>query len=240
MSLMKRVPLLTLLAGISLAIGFAVPVVFEWTQKPAARSRIPSMERAALAAVVLTAIAGTLAASWSKPADQPPGAGRPKLQFGLRSLFAATTVAAVLVAAARWLDAPWSSAMVAAAAVCTLGWSCRQDAQVRSRTGALLASLFLPFAWMIAYNEPFGRTSGLAVALPIGPGLLPAELIRRWLTSGIGVDGMMPIAAVIVIGELALGVWLAFRGGKLLLAYAILVLLISSISSLGMHALYRM
>jgi hypothetical protein len=92
---------------------------------------------------------------------------------------------------------------------------------------------------MIAFNVPFGRTSGLVTAIPFGPALLPAELIRVLTDASIGPDGSASIAAVIVIGELALGAWLAGRGGKLWLVYLILVLLVSSVSSLGMHAGYR-
>jgi hypothetical protein len=238
MKRLARLPLLTLLAGISLAIGFFVPVFYEWTREPPSRSRLPALERASLASLLLTFVAWALVAWLSKPADEPQAAPRRKLQFGLRGLFAATTAVAVLVAVARWLDAPWSSGLVAAAAVGTLGWSLLRDTAVRWRTAALLACLFCPFVWMIAYNVPFGRTSGLVIAIPIAPGLLPAELIRQFV-SGLGRDAMEPIAAVIVVGTLLLGAWLAGRGGKLLLAYLLLVLLVSSLSSLGMHALYR-
>jgi len=238
MSFIKRLPLFTLLAGISLAIGFAVPVVYEWTQKPPARSRLPAMEQAALVALLLTVVVCPLVA-WLRKPQEPTAAGPRKLQFNLRALFAATTVSAILVAAARWLDASWSSALVAAVAAIVVGWSFLRDAGVRSRTGSLVATLFFPFVWVIAYNVPFGSTSGLAAVIPIGPAILPAELVRAVLDRSLSPDDMLPIAAMIVIGELALGAWLAHRGGKLLIAYLLLVLLFSSLSSLGMHALYR-
>jgi hypothetical protein len=92
---------------------------------------------------------------------------------------------------------------------------------------------------MIAYNVPFGRTSGLLDATPFTPALLPAELIRRF-TPGLGVDETAIVAGVIVIAEMLLGAWLASRDGRLFAPYVLLVLCISSISSLGMHALYRM
>jgi hypothetical protein len=239
MNYRKELPLLTLLAGISVAIGFFVPVLFEWGQKPASRSRLPTMERAAIAALVLTIVACALVVWLRKPAGNSPVAARPRLQFGLRGLFAATTVAAVLLAASRWLGVSLSSGLVVAAAFCAVGWSLCQGAAVSWRVGALLACLFFPFVWMIAFNVPFGRTSGLVTAIPFGPALLPAELIRVLTDASIGPDGSASIAAVIVIGELALGAWLAGRGGKLWLVYLILVLLVSSVSSLGMHVGYR-
>jgi hypothetical protein len=235
----KRLPLLTLLSGLGLAIGFLVPVIYEWMDEPGSRSRLPAMERGAIAALVLTAAICALVAWLSKLQNDQEPAPRRKLQFSLRGLLAAMTAAAVLVAVARWLDVSWTSGLVALAAFCAAGWSLLSEVAVRWRTGALLACLFFPFVWMIAYSVPFGRTSGLMTAIPFGPGLLPAEIIRSLIDASIGPDGSASIAAVIVIAELALGAWLARRGGKLLVAYLILVLAVSSISSLAMHALYR-
>jgi hypothetical protein len=237
MRFFRRLPLFTMVAGISLAVGFAVPVVFEWGEKPAARSRYPALEMAAISLLVVTPAVCALIAWLRKPVEAPQ---KQKLQFSLRRMFAITTLMAVVLSAARWLDVAWTSASVTAVALGTLAWSCLQDASVRSRTGALLAGLFFPFAWIVPFNEPFGSTSGLVTALPIGPAILPAELIRVYLTDGIGVDGMLPIAAVIVIAELLLGAWLAQRGGKLLVAYVLFLLVVSCLSSLAMHAMYRM
>jgi hypothetical protein len=91
---------------------------------------------------------------------------------------------------------------------------------------------------MVAYNEPFGRTSGLVTAIPFAPAILPAGLIRA-LTDAGSPDEMGQIAGLIVIAELLLGAWLARRGGKLFACYLCLILLVSSVSSFGMHALYR-
>jgi hypothetical protein len=160
------------------------------------------------------------------------------MQFRLWQLFALMTVAAILLAAMKWLDISWASALVAAVALGVLAWSLTQDRRVRSRAAALVAGLFCPLAWMVAYNVPFGRTSGLVAAMPFAPAILPAGVIRA-LTGGGGPDEMGLVAGTIVIAELLVGAWLAWRGGKLFVAYLLLVLIVSSVSSLGMHALYR-
>lgn len=49
--LLRRLPVFTLLTGISLAIGLVIPTVFEWGEKRAARSRHPEMETAAFLAI---------------------------------------------------------------------------------------------------------------------------------------------------------------------------------------------
>ena len=236
--LFKRLPLFTLSAGIALVIGFIVPTIYEWTQKSVARSLIPPLELAAAAALVLTMIGYTLNVWLGRREEVQTVHRTGKCQFGLRGLFAVTTLAAIAVAIARWFDASLANASVAAVALVIAGWSFCHDWHVRARTGALLASLFFPFAWMIAFNEPFGRTSGLAVNIPIGPAILPAELIRS-LIDGVKVDDMETIAAVIVVVQLVVGSWLAARGGKLSVAYTLTVLGLSSLSSLVMHAMYR-
>ena len=57
LGLLRRVPLFAFFAGISLAIGFLVPTIFELGQTPAARHRDTAMEWAAIATLVLTIIA---------------------------------------------------------------------------------------------------------------------------------------------------------------------------------------
>jgi hypothetical protein len=233
----KRLPLFTLTAGVGLTIGFLVPVAYEWMQEPWNRTRLVSLEWAALLTMGLTCVACGFMA-WLGRGQPSVAEPRPRIQFKLWHLFAVMTVAAILLAAGKWLDLSWASALVAAVALGVLGWSLLQEARARSRTAALVAAIFCPLAWMVAYNEPFGRTSGLLAAIPFAPAILPAALIRAVTSSG-GLDEMGQIAGLIVIAELLLGAWLARRGGKLFAGYLCLTLLVSSVSSFGMHALYR-
>jgi len=219
-----------------MTIGFLVPVAFEFTEKPWNRTRLVGLEWAAIVTVAVTCALGGLGAWWGKrPAATQ---GKRKIQFRLWQLLALMTLDAIALAVAKWLEIPWGSALVAVVALNVLAWGLTQDALVRSRAAAVVAGLFCPQVWMVAYNVPFGRTSGLAGAIPFAPAILPAALIRAVTYRG-GPDEMGMVAAVIVIGELLLGAWLAWRGGKLFGAYLVLVLLVSSVSSFIMHALYR-
>jgi hypothetical protein len=236
---LKRLPLFTLTAGVGLTIGFLVPVAYELMDEPWNRSRLVGLERAALVTAVLTCLLGALAAWLGRNSEPSETAGpRKKFQFRIWQLFAAMSVAAILLAAQRWLDLSWASALVAGVALGVLGWSLLLEARARSRMAALVAALFCPAVWIVAYNEPFGGTSGLVAAIPFVPAVLPAELIRVFTSAG-GPDEMAQIAGLIVIAELLLGAWLARRGGKLFACYLGLILLVSSVSSFGMHALYR-
>jgi hypothetical protein len=233
----SRIPLFTFVAGIGLTIGFLVPVAFEFAEEPWNRTRLVSMERAAIMTAVLSC-ALCVCLAWLGKERPPAAERRPKIQLRLWQLFAVMTVAAILLGVMKWLDISWASGLVTAVALSVLCWAVFQDARARSRTAALVAGLFCPLVWMVAYNVPFGRTSGLVTAMPFAPAILPSALIRA-VTSGGGPDEMGLVAGVIVIAELLLGAWLAHRGGRLFVAFLLLVMLVSSVSSFGMHALYR-
>jgi hypothetical protein len=233
----NRIPLFTLVAGIGLAIGFLVPVAYEVTEEPWNRTRLVSMERAAMVTVALSSVLCVCLACLGK--QKPSATERPpKVQLRLWQLFAVMTLAAILLALLKMLNLSWASGLVTAVALGVLCWAVSQDARVRSRAAALVAGLFCPLVWMVAYNVPFGRASGLVTAMPFAPAILPASLIRV-VTTGGGPDEMGVVAGGIVIAELLLGSWLAYRGGKLFVAYLLLVMVVSTVSSFGTHALYR-
>lgn len=238
-SFFRRLPLFPLFSGISLAIGLVIPSVFEWTQKPASRSRHVTLEHAAAAVLVITMFACSFV-MWRRRNATGQAAVRSesrKLQFGLRDVFVAITIVAVVLAMARLVSPPVASGGVIAVVSAIVGWAFACDRPIRSRVGLILANMYLPLAWMIAFNVPFGRTSGLAVNIPLGPGIVLAELLRE--LAGLNRYAVEVVGAVVVIGELLLGAWLARRGGRLSVIYAILVLISSSLGSLLLHALYR-
>jgi hypothetical protein len=235
---LRRVPLFALVMGVGLMIGFLVPVVYELTEKPWNRMRLPGMEQAAMLSAAVACGLGVLEywhlKRFGTAADERPR----KVQFRLWQLFAVMTLAAVVLAVVKWLGIAWGSALVAVVVLGVLSWGLFQEPRVQLRAAALVAGMFCPLVWMIAYNVPIGRTSGLVSAIAFAPAILPAVLIRAVTNSG-GPDQMGMVAGVIVIAELLLGAWFAWRGGKSFVGYLLLVLVVSSVSSFGMHALYR-
>jgi hypothetical protein len=236
----RPLPWLPLLTGISLATGLVVPSIYEWGQKPAARTRHAGMERAALAVLVVTGVVCLLVMWLRGTPDSPPPeqAKVGRRQFGLREVFAVTTFTAVVFALSR-LDNPiFINGLVAVVAVALVGWSFAYGGwRLRNRLAGTLVTMFLPFAWMIAFSVPFGRTSGLAIYIPIGPGILGTALISNLIGANMHESG--PIGPVIVITQLLIGAWLARRGGKLSVVYTLFTFLSASLSSLALHALYR-
>ncbi len=232
-------PLCTLMTGTGLAVGLLVPTVFEWTEKPAARSRHTAMDRAALVVIVVTLVVGAIVWSLNRPKELAdvtgPASTSKSVQFGIRHILIAMTVVALLIAIGPMIKSV-SHWVVVAAGAGILGWSHRIGPVIRSRTGACLAAMFLPFVWIVSVSRPFGPVSGMLTGMVFGPGLIPALLFRTG-----NIDNTTWIAAVVVIVEMAIGFFLARRtGGILITAYIILVLATSTGTSLVFHGLYRM
>jgi hypothetical protein len=231
--------LFPLFAGIGLAIGCIVPSIFELTQELHQRSRHEGLEMAATIAIGATVLlcSGIILGRRNVSSLPATETGPRKHQFGLRAVFAVTTVTAIVLAIAKLLDSHWTNSIVMALAFAIVGWSISGGWPIQSRVGALLASLFLPFTWMVAFNVPFGHTSGLAVNIPIGPGILAAELLRGF--ANMSVDEAGNLAFGFVLLQLLVGAWLAQRGGAGFIGFAVLVLASSTLSSLVFHVLYR-
>jgi|GEM_PF-4262076 len=228
------------MVGIGLATGLVVPTVFEWSQKAAARGRHSGMERAALVALAVSLVIAIMIWVLRRRADgaeelAEPARGKP-IQFGIRHLLVAMTLVAIFAAAAQLIGdvfVPW---IMMGAIAGLLGRSLFLGPIVRSRVAALMAAVFLPFAWIMPYSRPWGRTSGLMDGILFGPGILPATFLRRG-----SVDNAVWIAATIVLIELGLGFFLARRkNSPAFLIYAVMILLASSFSSLIFHAMFRM
>lgn len=202
----------------SLAIGLIIPTVVECGQKQAARSRNPELEFVALISVLISLSVAIALWFLNKPAPsqtddkkKPFSETRTPVQFGIRHVLIATTLVAITFAIAPIFKLPHSvlSWIMVAVLVAILAWSFFQLAPVRSRMGAILVSLFFPFAWIVPTNVPFGHTSGLLPALLFGPGILPAVFLRRG-----HFDDSVWIAFLFVLLELGVGIWMARRGGK--------------------------
>ena len=238
---LKGLPLFLLCAGISLAYGLLVPTVFNWGLQKAARRSYPILERNALGVIVATSVAAILIWLWTNRAQDTcnESKARISLQFGIRQILIAMTLMAVALVAAPFSKPPWLNGFIVVVALIIGIGSFFYEAPVRSRAWSVIAVIFLPFVWMIAYNVPFGPASGLAINLPIAPGVPAAELMRAAVGSERG-DAVNVASAALVLVMLGLGAVLARRGGKLAVAYLAFVLTVSGLSSLALHVVYRM
>ncbi len=237
----KRLPAFTLYSGTGLAFGLFVPTFVDLQSKQLSRIDFSKLDFAALVVFLITLSISGLIWFFNKQTKQDEDNDSfVPFQFGIRHVLIATTLTALLVGIIPLLEFDQSnqwqmSCGMLGFLILLIGWTMFQRADVRPRISSILASLFLPFVWIIAYNQPFGHTSGMLPALLFGPGLVPAMLLRQG-----NPDNAIWLALVFVVVEIGIGVWLAFRGGKLYLTYLTLCLLLSCFTSFVMHALYRM
>ncbi len=233
----ERFPFLLFFTGTSLAIGIAIPVIYEL---PYARQSNTRLSFASIATLFITLFTCALMAWVRKPHDtQTENPPQHKLQINISGILFATTLVAIAIAVTRWLDESFSLGLLGACMLACFSCAFFQSEPVRTRVLVLMVNMFLPFTWVIAFSRPFGSTTGLLMGLLIGPGLLPAEIIRLFIANSRPQDSV-PLAIAFAILQLGLGMWLAKISGKLSMAYALLVLAASSIASFAFHAMYRM
>lgn len=226
--------------GASLIVGLMIPTVFEFTQQPAARSRHSGAQQIALWVLVVT-FGAVVTLQWLDRCGPPAGPRSTPhpLRFRVRDMLLITLLTALLLTLARALEVPAATILMTIAIVLASVWTWRRGRGAWLRLIGHLACLYGPFCWMVAFNRPFGRTSGLLPYVAIGPGVLPAEMLRAVL-GGVDGDHLTILAAMFALLLLFVGVWAAGRGGRLAAALATLSLVVSTITSFIVHAMYRM
>jgi hypothetical protein len=109
--------------------------------------------------------------------------------------------------------------------------------EVRWRIIMLLVCQSAPFLWILRSDDllkmgpaMLAMVSGLPVFFPT---IFVSSLMQRHL------DRMLWLPTMLTMIELAIGLWLCFRGAKRALAYGICVLTLSIFGSFILHALMR-
>ncbi len=128
-----------------------------------------------------------------------------------------------------------TSAVLSAAALLNAIQFAVRHAALRLPTATLLASMLLPFAWIISYGEReriLPSLIGLAGCLPT---LLPTAALSALLDQNF--NQMYWLAMLLTAAELTIGVWLIQLGPKRAIAYSLLVLATSFFSSLAFYQL---
>jgi hypothetical protein len=162
-------------------------------------------------------------------------------RVSLRRLLVAIAMSAVVLGLVRWphWTSPEGKVMtnaVAATLVPGVLILFRAGEAATERFMVSLVAMYGPFAWIAAYNRPWGRSSGgwdLALGLP---GLVPGMVAR---ISGQNDTLLAATMAASTLAVLAMTAWVAFRGWRSSLVFSIAIGLWSTLTSLGMHVMYR-
>jgi hypothetical protein len=230
-----RFPIFPLLIAVSFVVGWLVPRYYDWTGSDQSRTS-PLVGQTALG-LVIGAIIIWVALPWVPVADELPGNDRSvRFRFTSRTLFLITAVIACSIAAAIKFPMLVSGGWCALA-FCYVVWFWIRSRRHRWQTSALLACMWLPFVWIITYDELKNIFPAILWLVPGMPAFFPSALVGSWLAQS-GPDVLWP--AVLVTGvEMAVGIWIIRLGPRHTIAYLVFVLLMSMIGSFGLNALVR-
>ncbi len=221
---------LILVSGIS---GWLIPAFYDWTGADQSRPS-PLMWQVPLAVSVAALLfCGLL--PWTPVKGWSEGTPRGSLQFKVRSLLVLTAVVAVTIAIGLKYPIGVANACFALAVAAAL-WSARLHREWRLPVAALLASLFMPFVWVLGYGELNNLLSLLQTAAGL-PNIFPTALIVNLLGWNLHEGGWISI--VITAIQTMVGLWLIQVGTRRAIAYILFVLLSSLMSSLILNALVR-
>ena len=112
---------------------------------------------------------------------------------------------------------------------------CVSNPQHRLATSALVASMTLPYVWIVDYDELGRILPDLLVMFAGLPAFLPAALLGRLFNQNM--HDAFWLALLLTALEMVIGIWMIRLGPKRTIAYLLLVLHVSALGSLGFHTL---
>ena len=216
-------------------LGVSIPGLYDWSGADQSRSS-PQME-CAFWVLIGAAILAWLTLPWL-PMRRDDVGERPRgFQFGVRGLFLVTSFVAVVIAGLvnmALLTCVCSSFLaffVASRAVAIhLSW--------RWQLPMLLASMYLPYMWVLTSGE-FDELEWHLLAGLFGlPAFFPSIVIGSML--GMHLEKGIWLLLLITAIEIAFGTWMVRLGPRRTIAWSIFVVLVSLVGSMGLHALMRM
>jgi hypothetical protein len=225
-----------LLIAVSFLVGWFVPDYYDWTGSNQSQSS-PLVAQTALGLVV-GAMLIWASLPWLPIAAEVPGTDRSvRIRFTSRTMFLLTAAVAGFIAAGMKFPMVVSG-VLGVLAFCYIVWFWKRFRQSRWPTSALVACMWLPFVWVVAWKEIENivpEMLGLAAGMPA---FLPAAFIGRFLL-GQDLHDLGWLAILLTGTELVVGTGIIRLGSRRTIAYLVLVLLVSTFSSFVLHALMR-
>ncbi|MFO0941218.1 MAG: hypothetical protein U0930_10655 [Pirellulales bacterium] len=236
----KQIPRAFLLSFVTLiacsaAVGWFIPYFYNWTDSDQSRPSpllwiVPGV--AGAGAGVFCCVLPWLPIASPETETDTLSVRR----FGLRAILVFTTVVAFAIP----LFAKFP--MVAGIVVCAIAflhfiWQAQKHSQSRLPAITLLAGMVLPFVWILGYEERDRILMAVLVMSACLPNLLPAAALGA--AFGVDFQNSYWIALLLTSVELTLGIWLIRLGPKRTIAFILLVIMISTLSSLGFYQLCR-
>jgi hypothetical protein len=229
-----RFLIFALLIAASCLVGWFIPRYYDWTGSDQSRSS-PLVGQTALGLIV-GAIMIWAVLPWVPVAEEVSGAAQSvRFRFTTRTMVLTTAAVAVLIVTFTKFPLVASGGLCAFA-FCYVVWFWIRFRQQRLQTTALLACMWLPFVWIVAWDELDYSFEILWLAAGI-PAYFPALMIGSLF--GQNPHDAMWLAVLLTGAEMTIGAWIIRLGPRRTIAYIVFVLLMSTFGSFVLHALMR-
>ena len=235
--LLSGFPLLALFSGLSLMVGWLIPVYYDWTDADQSRAS-PLLTYASVGVLVFSSLL-FIGSNWIEIAGDPPIPNcDQRNKFGIRTLLGITALAAFMLAAAPYTPESWACGMTGMFMLLAITKSCIRYPHARYRMAALLATMYFPFVWIVRPEVSDVITDGQSANLIWLPAFVPLLLLCQLV-------GQHPTESVwmacgLTVVELVIGLCCVHHGKRLAIAYSLAVFAISACGSLGLQMLIRM
>lgn len=215
----------------SLLVGRFIPSFYIWTDSDQSRPS-PLLWQVPLVSSMVS-VAFCVALPWLPTARLSPNVDAPReKQFSIRTMMFATAIVAVAIA----LLSQFALVVSGMLSACTFAYFIAffvRNPHYRLPAAALVASMIFPFTWILSYGELGRIFLGVLLMFSGLPAFLPAEYIAHMFKQNMH-DGLW-IAILLTALELFIGIWMIRLGPKRTIAYLLLVIHLSAVSSLGFH-----
>jgi hypothetical protein len=225
-----RLSAFLLIIATSLLIGLVIPAFYRWTDSDQSRPSALLWQ----VPLVLTSITLVvcIVLPWLPIANNlPKDVSTTKFRFSLGRLLVLTT--AVAFAIPLLMNFP----LVVSGVVSAITWTyflgfCLLNPACRLSAVGLLATMSLPFAWVVADRW---LAKPLLMMLTGLPAFVPAALLSRLFKQNMQQELWLMFLLTAI--ELLIGTWLIRLGTKPALAYCLFVMQLSTFGSLALHML---
>ena len=231
--LASRISTFSLFIAASLLVGWFIPRFYIWTDSDQSRPS-PLLWQVPLGSIVVS-MAFCVVLPWLPIANQTSNkTSQQRLLFSIRTLLLITAMVAVAIVLLAKFPLLVSGIVTAGAFMYLIAF-CVSNPQHRLEASALVASMSLPYVWIVGYDELGRILPDLLVMLAGLPSFLPAALLGRLFNQNM--HDAFWLALLLTALEMVIGIWMIRLGPKRTIAYLLLVLHVSALGSLGFHTL---
>lgn len=231
--LASRISTFSLFIAASLLVGWFIPRFYIWTDSDQSRPS-PLLWQVPLGSIVVS-MAFCVVLPWLPIANQTSNkTSQQRLLFSIRTLLLITAMVAVAIVLLAKFPLLVSGIVTAGAFMYLIAF-CVSNPQHRLEASALVASMNLPYVWIVGHDDPGRILPNLLVMLAGLPAFLPAAWLGRLFNQNM--HDAFWLALLLTALEMVIGIWMIRLGPKRTIAYLLLVFHVSALGSLGFHML---